>query len=87
MIVTLIGPPDWRRRADVDLEVAVLMLLTMLDALEVSFVRISVVTTTEPDVTPVIETAAASTLMSVMRAVMKAALLNVSTVPGTVKTA
>ena len=87
MIVTLIGPPDWRRRADVDLEVAVLMLLTMLDALEVSFVRISVVTTTEPDVTPVIETAAASTLMSVMRAVMKAALLNVSKVPGTVKTA
>ena len=87
MVVALIGPPAWRLRADVELEVAVLMLLTMLDALAVSFALISVVTTTEPDVTPVIRTLEASTPMSLARAVTKAALLNVSTVPGTVKTA
>ena len=37
MVVALIAPPAWRLRADVELEVAVLMLLTMLDALDVSF--------------------------------------------------
>ena len=87
MVVTLIAPPAWTRRADVELEVAVFMLLTMLDALDVSFAKISVVTTTEPDATPVISTLEASTPMSLARAVTKAALLNVSTVPGTVKTA
>ena len=83
----VIGPPAWVRRADVGFAAAVAMLMTMLDALAVSFTWISAVTMTEPDVRPVKRMLAGSILMSAARALRKSSLLNVSTVPGSVNTA